>query len=54
MRNNVRRIRSFPKKVGKGAAKGLGRLARGSITGVIGELASIMTLGLYRPPRRRR
>jgi len=52
--NNGKRMKSFPKKVAKGAAKGLGRLARDTAFGVVGELASILTLGLYKRPRRRR
>jgi hypothetical protein len=44
--------RSFSKKVAKGTAKGLGKLAKGAVSGIVGELASILTLGLYRRPRR--
>jgi hypothetical protein len=43
---------SFVKDVAKGTAKGLGKLATGAAAGVVGELASILTLGLYRRPRR--
>jgi hypothetical protein len=46
--------RSFPRDVGKGVAKGLGKLASGAATGVVSELASILTLGLFRPRKRRR
>jgi hypothetical protein len=53
MSTNRRKKKSFPAAVGKGAAKGLGKLATGAVTGVAGTLASIMTLGLYKPPRRR-
>jgi hypothetical protein len=40
--------------VGKGAAKGLGRLGGSVVKGVVSELASILTLGPYRHPRKRR
>jgi len=43
----------FAKSVAKGAAKGLGKLAKNTTTGVVGELASILTLGLYRPRKKR-
>ncbi len=46
--------KSFPKAVGKGVAKGLGKLATGAVSGVARELASIVTLGLFRSPKRRR
>jgi hypothetical protein len=49
-----RNKRSFPKAVGKGVAKGLGKLANGAVTGVVGELASVLTLGLFRPSKKRR
>jgi len=49
-----RKKESFPKAVGKGVARGLGKLATGVATGVVGGLASILTLGIYKPPRRRR
>ena len=54
MKRYGRRVQSFPAKVAKGSAKGLGRLAAGIVSGVAGELASIFTLGLYRRPRKRR
>jgi hypothetical protein len=54
MSTNRRKKRSFSVAVGKGAAKELGRLAKGAATGVVSELASIMTLGLFRPRKRRR
>jgi len=43
---------SFTKDVAKGTAKGLGKLASGAAVGVVTELASILSLGLFRPPRR--
>jgi len=43
---------SFAKDVAKGTAKGLGKLAAGAATGVVTELASIFSLGLYKPPKR--
>ena len=46
--------KGFVKDVAKGTAKGLGKLTRDAATGVVGELASILTLGLFRRPRRRR
>lgn len=51
MSSRRRRKSSFPKKVAKGTAKGVGKLAKGAVFGVVGELASILTLGLYRRPR---
>jgi hypothetical protein len=48
------RARRFVKSVAKGAAKGVGRLARDTTVGVVTELASIVTLGFVRPPKRRR
>lgn len=54
MRSNKRKKNGFTKSVAKGAAKGLGKLATGAAAGVVGELASILSLGLYRPPRGRR
>jgi hypothetical protein len=48
-----KRKRSFTKDVGKGVAKGLGKLATGAATGVVSTLASIVTLGLFRPRKRR-
>jgi hypothetical protein len=51
-RNTRKRKRSFAKEVAKGTAKGLGKLGTGAVKGVVGELASILTLGLYRRPRR--
>ena len=44
---------SFVKGVAKGTAKGLGRLATGAAVGVVTELASILSLGLFRPRKRR-
>ncbi len=44
---------SFPKDVAKGTARGLGKLASGAAIGVVTELASILSLGLFRPRRRR-
>jgi hypothetical protein len=44
--------RSFAKDVAKGTAKGLGKLASDTAAGVAGELVSIFTLGLFKPPRR--
>ena len=52
MRPNKPRKKGFVKGVAKGTAKGLGKLARGTAVGVVSELASIFTLGLYKPPRR--
>ncbi len=43
----------FVKSVAKGTAKGLGDLAKGATIGVARELASILSLGLYKPRRRR-
>ena len=43
----------FAKSVAKGTAKGLGKLAKGAATSVVAELASILTLGLFKPPKRR-
>ena len=48
-----RRRRSFAKQVAKGAAKGLGKLATGAAVGVVTELASILTLGLFKPRKRK-
>lgn len=42
----------FVKGVAKGTVKGLGKLGKDAAAGVVGELASILTLGLYRRPRR--
>jgi hypothetical protein len=53
MNSSGKRKKSFTKDVGKGVAKGLGKLATGAATGVVGELASILTLRLFRPRRRR-
>ena len=44
---------SFPVSVAKGTAKGLGKLATGAAVGVVSELASILTLGLFKRQRRR-
>lgn len=52
MRQNTRKKKGFVKDVAKGAAKGLGKLAKGAAVGVVGELASILTLGLFKRPRR--
>jgi hypothetical protein len=41
------------KTIARGVARGLGKLGKGIVTGVVGELASIFTLGLYRPRRRK-
>jgi hypothetical protein len=49
-----RKKTGFAKGVAKGTARGLGKLGRGVVKGVVGELASIFTLGIYRRPRRRR
>ena len=49
-----RRKPGFARSVAKGTAKGLGRLGRDATKGVVSELASILTLGLFRPNRRRR
>ena len=48
-----RKKRSFAKQVAKGAAKGLGKLATGAAVGVVTELASILTLGIFKPSKRR-
>ena len=48
-----RKKRSFTKQGAKGAAKGIGKLVAGAAVGVVTELASILTLGLFRPPRRK-
>src|SRR5438445_9886888 len=47
-----RKKRSFAKDVAKGTAKGLSKLASDTAVGVVGELASILTLGIFRSPRR--
>ncbi len=49
-----KRIRSFPGQIAKGAVKGLGKVGGSAVRGVVSELASILTLGLYRRPRKRR
>lgn len=46
-----RKKKSFTKDVGEGVAKGLGKLATRVVTGVGGELASIMSLEMFRPPQ---
>jgi hypothetical protein len=51
--SGTRKKKSFPRSVAKGAAKGLGKLAKGAAVGVVSELASILTLGLFRPRRGR-
>jgi hypothetical protein len=51
--NRTKKKRSFAKDVTKGVGKGLGKLARGATVGVVSELASILTLGLFRPRKRR-
>jgi hypothetical protein len=51
--STTRKKTSFTKSVGKGVAKGLGKLATGAATGVVSELSSITTLGLYRPRKGR-
>jgi hypothetical protein len=53
MSTNHKKKGSFPKDVGKGVATGIGKLATGAATGVVSELASILTLGLFRPRKRR-
>jgi hypothetical protein len=45
--------RSFAKDVTKGVGKGLGKLAKGATVGVVSELVSILTLGFFRPRKRR-
>jgi hypothetical protein len=50
---NRKKKKTFAKDVSKGVAKGLGRLATGAATGVVTELASILTLGLFKPRKRR-
>jgi hypothetical protein len=40
------------KTVARGVARGLGKLAKGAAVGVVTELASILTLGIYKPPKR--
>jgi hypothetical protein len=52
MRPHKSKKKGFVKPVVKGAAKGLGKLARGAAVAVVSELASILSLGLYKPPRR--
>jgi hypothetical protein len=42
----------FVKSVAKGTANGLGKLGKGVALGVAGELVSIFTLGLVKPPKR--
>jgi hypothetical protein len=44
--------RGFVKDVARGTAKGLGKLASGAAVGVVTELASIFSLGLYRGKKR--
>ncbi len=53
MSTNKRKKKTFPRDVSRGVAKGLGKLATGAASSVVGTLASIMTLGLYRPRKRR-
>ena len=48
-----RKKRTFAKQVAKGAARGLGKLATVTAVAVITELASILTLGIFRPPKRK-
>lgn len=53
MRPNKRRKKaSLPKQLAKGTAKGLGKLAGGAAVGVVTELASVLSLGLYKPRKR--
>jgi len=52
MSKGKRKKKGFVRDVAKGTAKGLGKLAKGATLGVAGELASILTLGLFKPPRR--
>ena len=52
MSQRKRKKNGFAKDVAKGTAKGLGKLARGVAVGVVTEIASILSLGLYKPPRR--
>ena len=44
--------RNNTKIIVRGVGKGLGKLASGAAVGVVTELASILTLGLYKPPKR--
>lgn len=41
------------KTIVKGVGAGLKDLGKGAAVGVVTELASILTLGLYRPPKRK-
>ena len=47
-----RKKKGLVKDIGKGVGKGLGKLAKGGTLSVVGELASILSLGLFKPPRR--
>ena len=51
--NRSKKKRGFARDVTKGVGKGLGKLAKGAAVGVVSELASILTLGLFRPRKRR-
>ena len=53
MKPDARKKPGLVRSVGKGAAKGLSRLGKDTATGVIGELLSIATLGLFRPRKRK-
>jgi len=52
MHPRKRKKNGFVKDVAKGIAKGLEKLARDTGVGVVTELASILSLGLYKPPKR--
>lgn len=52
--NRRKKKNSFAKDVAKGTAKGVGRFAKDAATGIVQELGSIMSFGLYTPPRRKR
>jgi len=53
MKRYTRKKPGFTKSVGRGVAKGLGKLAKDGATGVVRELTSILTLGLFGPRKRR-
>jgi len=51
MSRGKKKKKGFVRDVGKATAKGLGKLAKDATPSVAGELASILTLGLFMPPR---
>ncbi len=47
-----RKKESFTKEVAKGAAKGVAEFYAAAAGAVVTELFSILTLGIYKPPKR--